>query len=171
MLWRTQLLFCCASARSTRRARWEWRHRFTLVLVNALCNRSRHAWSHIGHTLSRTSPQACRTEAEYAFQQRKKIVPVLMEHNYKPSGWLGALMGTRLYFNMSEGKTILAKMPSLVRELGDDGRCEVKQSAVLRRREREDGRGGFFVCSPPALSSTHAHSSFAPHSCRMFTKA
>ena len=23
--------------------------------------------------------QACRTEAEYAFQQRKKIVPILME--------------------------------------------------------------------------------------------
>ena len=32
-------------------------------------------------------PQACRTEAEYAFQQRKKIVPVLMERDYKPSGW------------------------------------------------------------------------------------
>jgi phosphopantothenate-cysteine ligase len=27
--------------------------------------------------------QACRTEAEYAFQQRKKIVPVMMEKEYR----------------------------------------------------------------------------------------
>lgn len=44
--------------------------------------------------------QACRTEAEYAFQQRKKIIPLVMERSYRPTGWLGALMGTRLYFDM-----------------------------------------------------------------------
>uniref|UniRef100_A0A7S0RZL4 ADP-ribosyl cyclase/cyclic ADP-ribose hydrolase n=1 Tax=Chlamydomonas leiostraca TaxID=1034604 RepID=A0A7S0RZL4_9CHLO len=66
--------------------------------------------------------QACRTEAEYAFQQRKKIIPVLMERDYKPSGWLGALMGTRLYFSMSDPRQIPAKMPGLIKELGDAGR-------------------------------------------------
>lgn len=66
--------------------------------------------------------QACRTEAEYAFQQRKKIIPVLMEAEYKPTGWLGALMGTRLYFNMSDVRQIPNKMAGLMKELGDSGK-------------------------------------------------
>lgn len=66
--------------------------------------------------------QACRTEAEYAFQQRKKIIPVLMEADYKPTGWLGALMGTRLYFNMSDVRQIPNKMGGLIKELGDAGK-------------------------------------------------
>lgn len=68
--------------------------------------------------------QACRTEAEYAFQQRKKIIPVLMERDYKPSGWLGALMGTRLYFSLHDPRQIPTKMPSLIKELGDAGRIQ-----------------------------------------------
>lgn len=59
--------------------------------------------------------QACRTEAEYAFQQRKRIVPIIMEAGYKPSGWLGALMGTRLYFDMSDVNRVPSKAPSLVK--------------------------------------------------------
>lgn len=27
--------------------------------------------------------QACRTEAEYAFQQRKRVIPIMMEKGYK----------------------------------------------------------------------------------------
>ncbi|GAX76300.1 hypothetical protein CEUSTIGMA_g3745.t1 [Chlamydomonas eustigma] len=67
--------------------------------------------------------QACRTEAEYAFQQRKKIIPVVMESGFKPTGWLGALMGTRLYFDMSDARRIPAKMPHLMKELADSGKC------------------------------------------------
>ena len=59
--------------------------------------------------------QACRTEAEYAFQQRKRIVPIIMEVGYKPSGWLGALMGTRLYFDMSDVNRVPSKVPSLIK--------------------------------------------------------
>ncbi len=47
---------------------------------------------------------------------------VLMEGDYKPSGWLGALMGTRLYFNMSDPRQIPSKMGALIKELGDAGR-------------------------------------------------
>lgn len=55
-------------------------------------------------------------------RQRKKIVPILMEADYKPTGWLGALMGTRLYFNMSHVRHIPSKMGALIKELGDAGR-------------------------------------------------
>ena len=44
--------------------------------------------------------QACRTEAEYAYSRKKKLVPVMMEKGYAPDGWLGIIMGTKLYYNM-----------------------------------------------------------------------
>ncbi|KAL6761002.1 armadillo-type protein [Haematococcus lacustris] len=79
--------------------------------------------------------QACRTEAEYAFQQRKKIIPVLLERDYKPSGWLGALMGTRLYFPMHDPRTIPRRVPALMKELGEAGRLPSNSS-------RSAGAGG-----------------------------
>ena len=37
-----------------------------------------------------------RLEAEYAFQQRKELVPVMVQPTYRPDGWLGALTGEYL---------------------------------------------------------------------------
>nr|XP_006824842.1 PREDICTED: uncharacterized protein LOC100377997 [Saccoglossus kowalevskii] len=41
----------------------------------------------------------CRTEATYSFKLQKTIIPLMVEPNYSPDGWLGALLGTTLYFN------------------------------------------------------------------------
>ena len=38
-----------------------------------------------------------------------------MESNFRASGWLGALMGTRLYFDMSDARRIPAKISSLMK--------------------------------------------------------
>ncbi|PAA73516.1 hypothetical protein BOX15_Mlig009876g2, partial [Macrostomum lignano] len=46
----------------------------------------------------------CRMEAEYAVRRRKQLVPLLLEHKYKPDGWLGFIMGTQLYYNFSRNK-------------------------------------------------------------------
>ena len=46
--------------------------------------------------------QACRTEAEYAYSLRKPIVPVKVQKDWHPTGWLGALLGTKLYFELCE---------------------------------------------------------------------
>ena len=56
-----------------------------------------------------------------------------MESSYKPSGWLGALMGTRLYFDMSDARRIPAKIPSLIKELGDDGKLVLSGSDPSER--------------------------------------
>jgi len=37
----------------------------------------------------------CRLEAEYALQQKKPFIPLIMERGYKADGWLGILIGTR----------------------------------------------------------------------------
>jgi len=41
------------------------------------------------------------TEAEYAFNKRKVIIPLLLETGYRPDGWLGLLVLTNLYFDFS----------------------------------------------------------------------
>lgn len=41
---------------------------------------------------------ACRIEAEYCFTLKKAFIPVKAEDGFRPSGWLGALLGSRLYF-------------------------------------------------------------------------
>lgn len=46
--------------------------------------------------------QACRTEAEYAYCCKKPIVPLKVEQGHKATGWLGALLGSKLYFNFAD---------------------------------------------------------------------
>ena len=42
-------------------------------------------------------------EAEYTFQLKRPIVPLMMQRRYKPDGWLGMLMGAKQYVNF-DGK-------------------------------------------------------------------
>ena len=37
----------------------------------------------------------CRAEAKYAFQLRKEIIPLMMQRNYMPDGWLGIIAGEK----------------------------------------------------------------------------
>lgn len=39
----------------------------------------------------------CQAEAEYAFNCKRRLLPLIMRPNYKPDGWLGFLIGSRLY--------------------------------------------------------------------------
>jgi len=43
--------------------------------------------------------QACRTEAEYAYKLKKEIICIMAEENYEPRGWLGAILGNKLWYN------------------------------------------------------------------------
>ena len=64
----------------------------------------------------------CRSEAEYAYQLRKDIIPLMMEHNYRPDGWLGMIVGTKLWIDFRNSYGIEAGVGKLLRELGDRGR-------------------------------------------------
>nr|KAG5685962.1 hypothetical protein BaRGS_021385 [Batillaria attramentaria] len=63
----------------------------------------------------------CRAEIEYAYTQQKPIVPLLMEADYRPTGWLGIMLGNKLYFDFSGKYPFKAKMEELVRELERQG--------------------------------------------------
>jgi hypothetical protein len=44
----------------------------------------------------------CRAEAEYAFQLKKPIVPLIMQKNYKPNGWLGIILGSKIFVDFTK---------------------------------------------------------------------
>eukprot|EP01050_Picozoa_sp_SAG11_P016870 SAG11_NODE_2357_length_3468_cov_1.841199_1_plen_331_part_10 len=75
----------------------------------------------------------CRLEANYAHQIQCDMVPLLMEKDYQPKGWLGMLLGTRLYYlfaedDVADEAVFQERMDALVREIGDRGRCNRRQS-------------------------------------------
>ena len=41
-------------------------------------------------------------EMEYASNRGTKIVPVLLQPHYKADGWLGLLLGTKLYYDLTK---------------------------------------------------------------------
>ncbi|XP_019613750.1 PREDICTED: uncharacterized protein LOC109461788 [Branchiostoma belcheri] len=81
----------------------------------------------------------CRTEAEYTFQLRKQIVPLMMEGKYKPDGWLGAILGAKLYFDFSAQHKFEDSIGKLIKELGQRGRTA---QLVQKVDAMEVGAGG-----------------------------
>nr|KAG5709942.1 hypothetical protein BaRGS_029984 [Batillaria attramentaria] len=59
----------------------------------------------------------CRTEVEYAHELQKPLIPLLMEPGYRARGWLGMMMGKKLYFDFSGKFPFDVKVEELVREL------------------------------------------------------
>ncbi|CAF3619897.1 unnamed protein product [Rotaria sordida] len=39
----------------------------------------------------------CQAEAEYAFKCKRRLLPLIVREGYRPDGWLGFMMGSRIY--------------------------------------------------------------------------
>jgi hypothetical protein len=68
----------------------------------------------------------CRMEAQYAWQQKKDMVPLMLEEQYRPTGWLGMMLGVRLWYGfygsaLTSAEAFEGKVEELCRELGDRG--------------------------------------------------
>ena len=60
----------------------------------------------------------CRLEAEYAQQQGKPLIPLHMEPGkYRPKGWLGLILGTKLWYPCASATDVPEQLPALRREL------------------------------------------------------
>ncbi|XP_069046611.1 uncharacterized protein [Lepisosteus oculatus] len=74
---------------------------------------------------------SCRTEAEYTFQLRKQIVPLMMEKNYRPDGWLGALLGAKLWIDFSNDSNFEESISQLIKEI--ETYTPMKSNVVLNK--------------------------------------
>lgn len=68
-----------------------------LVSRRKFCAKKLYSW----YLIKKQSPN-CRAEAEYAFNLRKPIVPLIMQKNYVPDGWLGLILGAKIFINFSK---------------------------------------------------------------------
>ena len=59
------------------------------------------------------------TEAEYTYQLRKPFIPLRLEAGYKADGWLGIMVGTKLWFDFI--KNFKGASAGLIKELGNMG--------------------------------------------------
>lgn len=64
----------------------------------------------------------CRAEAEYAFQQQKNIVPLILQRGYRPDGWLGMILGAKLFYDFSGKYPFESRIGQLVRAVKEIGR-------------------------------------------------
>jgi len=86
----------------------------------------------------------CRSEAEYAYQLRKDIIPLMMQRKYKADGWLGMIVGTKLWIDFQSKHVIEAGVGKLVKELGGRGKDVDIAELVVRPVE------AVAVASPPS---------------------
>jgi hypothetical protein len=85
----------------------------------------------------------CRLEAQYAMQREVPTVPLMLTEGYRADGWLGMLIGTRMWYGfygsaLSEESLFEGKMVELCRDLGDRGRSD----ADAARRVAPDSASG-----------------------------
>ncbi len=50
----------------------------------------------------------CQSEAHYAFERGCRLIPIIIESNYKPDGWLGIIVSGKIYVNFAEVEFKLA---------------------------------------------------------------
>ena len=84
-------------------------------IFGTLCGNYRLRISNLGSCTSFS------TEAEYAFLKNKTIIPLKVDDDFEPSGWLGPLIGARLYYRMDTEALLLKNFPDLRRAIGDRG--------------------------------------------------
>ncbi|UJR27608.1 hypothetical protein I4U23_008889 [Adineta vaga] len=81
----------------------------------------------------------CKSEAEYAFNRKKHIVPCKMKKDYSPDGWLGFILGTRMYidFGTYEFEKAIELLDNEI-QLQKKKRKEAKESARIERKGEAD---------------------------------
>jgi uncharacterized membrane protein YgcG len=69
----------------------------------------------------------CRMEANYAHQQELDMIPLMMQKDYAPKGWLGMILGTRMWYRLWDAQqdddaAFEHHLDAVVREIGDRGK-------------------------------------------------
>jgi len=64
------------------------------------------------------------------YRLRKDIIPLVLEPGYVPDGWLGILIGTKLFFDLSRPATFDIELERLIQEIGSRGRLASSLDAV-----------------------------------------
>jgi len=64
----------------------------------------------------------CRLEGEYCVTKKVAFVPLMMQTDYRPDGWLGIALGSKLWYDFSTEGDWESKVAALVKAIGDKGK-------------------------------------------------
>jgi hypothetical protein len=68
----------------------------------------------------------CLKKAEYAYSKKVPILPLIMQKNYEPDGWLGIILGSKIYVNFTR-----YPFDDCMRRLKSELSYLMKQEAVI----------------------------------------
>lgn len=60
---------------------------------------------------------SCRGEAQYAYKCRKPVIPVRCQESYDADGWLGFIIGSMLYYDISTADSFKQNLPCILKEV------------------------------------------------------
>ena len=68
-------------------------------------------------------------------QQQKDMIPLIFEQGYQAKGWLGLILGTRMYYRffpsaVGTDAAFVEQMDAVAREIGDRGKAKALSEAV-----------------------------------------
>jgi hypothetical protein len=99
------------------------------AVPNSQCPRQSSLCSEPSCSLTHVAPAPQRMqEANYGHQQELDMIPLMMQKDYSANGWLGLILGTRMWYAMWDAEqdddaAFNNRLDSVVREIGDRGKC------------------------------------------------
>ncbi|XP_060073449.1 uncharacterized protein LOC132553238 [Ylistrum balloti] len=105
-------------------------------------------------------------EAEYTFQLRKDYIPLMMQMKYRPDGWLGAILGAKLYFDFSGKYHFEKPWNGLLKELKGMGRLALPSATP----GKEVTDGPILATSASTAASSPGSTSTSSQAYRMTTE-
>ena len=64
------------------------------------------------------------------------MIPLTLERNYKPDGWLGMLAGSKVWLDFTEESKFEGHMQMLMRQIGDKGKSE-RSPKIINVNEKQ----------------------------------
>lgn len=102
----------------------------------------------------------CQAEAEYAFNRKSKIIPLMVEKDYKPDGWLGFMAGSKLYIDFADKdddeefeKAYELLIAEIKRQEADDGKEDEKEKPASDSSTTEELEAAPEETEPPPIQT------------------
>ena len=78
----------------------------------------------------------CQSEAHYAFELGCRLIPIIIESDYKPDGWLGIIVSGKIYVDFSKINFQLA-YERLKNEINEQRNQSLHQLSTISGKKRE----------------------------------
>jgi hypothetical protein len=105
-----------------------------------------------GVSLAYKESANCRLEANYAHESGVDMIPLMVEECYRPKGWLGLMLGTRLWYalyGLADDEMFNARVEQIAKEIGGRGKLTQPQSSSSSRKQASARTGALPEAIPP----------------------